>query len=58
MVFITAPGLTRSFSTEHHEGLIGMSACLHGEISSHLLRGNIEEAVRSALQYRDIFGEG
>ena len=55
--FYYRPRVDKELLTEHHEGLIGMSACLHGEISSHLLRGNIEEAVRSARQYRDIFGE-
>ncbi len=55
--FYYRPRVDKEILTEHHEGLIGMSACLHGEISSHLLRGNIEEAVRSARQYRDIFGE-
>ena len=55
--FYYRPRIDKEILTKHHEGLIGMSACLHGEISSHLLRGNIEEAVRSARQYRDIFGE-
>ncbi len=55
--FYYRPRIDTEILTRHHEGLIGMSACLHGVISSHLLRGNIEEADRSARQYRDIFGE-
>jgi DNA polymerase-3 subunit alpha len=55
--FYYRPRIDKEILTQLHEGLIGMSACLHGEISSHLLRGNSEEAIRSARQYRDIFGD-
>jgi len=55
--FYYRPRIDKELLAKHHDGLIGMSACLHGEISSHLLRGNSEEAARSARQYRDIFGE-
>ena len=55
--FYYRPRVDMEILTEHHEGLIGMSACLHGVISSHLLRGNMDEAVRSARQYSDIFGK-
>jgi DNA polymerase-3 subunit alpha len=55
--FYYRPRIDKEILTRHHDGLIGMSACLHGEISTHLLRGNFVEASRSAEQYRDIFGE-
>ena len=55
--FYYRPRIDKELLAKHHDGLIGMSACLHGEISSHLLHGNAEEAARSARQYRDIFGE-
>jgi DNA polymerase-3 subunit alpha len=56
--FYYRPRIDKEILTQYSEGLIGMSACLHGEISSHLLQGNSEEALRIAKQYRDIFGEG
>ena len=56
--FYYRPRIDKELLAQHHEGLIGMSACLHGEISSHLLRGNPSEAEQAAQQYRNIFGEG
>ena len=55
--FYYRPRVDKEILKQYHEGLIGMSACLHGEVSSHILRGNTEEALRSANEYRDIFGE-
>ena len=56
--FYYRPRIDLEILARHREGLIGMSACLHGEIAGHLLRGNPEEALRSANRYREIFGEG
>ncbi len=56
--FYYRPRIDLEILAQHREGLIGMSACLHGEIAGHLLRGNPEEALRSANRYREIFGEG
>jgi DNA polymerase-3 subunit alpha len=56
--FYYRPRVDKELLKQYHEGLIGMSACLHGEIASHLLRGNSTEADRAAEQYRNIFGEG
>jgi DNA polymerase III subunit alpha len=56
--FYYRPRVDKEILKQHHEGLIGLSACLHGEIASHLLRGNSAEADRTAEQYRGIFGEG
>jgi len=56
--FYYRPRIDKEILTRHSEGLIGMSACLHGEIAANLLRGNAEEALRAAKQYREIFGEG
>jgi DNA polymerase-3 subunit alpha len=56
--FYYRPRIDKEILAQYHEGLIGMSACLHGEISVHLLRGNSVEAIRTANQYRDILGEG
>ena len=43
---------------KYHEGLIALSACLAGEIPRYLLRGFYEEAKKTAIKYRDCFGEG
>jgi DNA polymerase-3 subunit alpha len=56
--FYYRPRIDIEILKRHHEGLIGLSACLHGEIAAHLLRGNSEEADRTAVQYKTIFGEG
>ena len=45
--FYYRPRIDKEILKQYHEGLIGMSACLHGEIASHLLRGNSEEATAS-----------
>ena len=37
-------------------GLIGLSACLKGEIASHILRGQISQARKAAREYAEIFG--
>lgn len=56
--FYYRPRIDMELLQRHHEGLIGLSACLHGEIASHLLHGHYEEADRTAERYRTIFGEG
>jgi len=56
--FYYRPRVDKEILKQYHEGLIGLSACLHGEIATHLLRGNSAEADRTAEQYRTVFGEG
>ena len=56
--FYYRPRVDKEILAKYHEGLIGMSACLHGEIASHILRGNSEEAQKTAESYRNIFGDG
>ncbi len=55
--FYYKPRIDKALLREHAEGLIGLSACLGGEIDSLLLAGKYEEAKRVALEYRDILGE-
>ncbi|MCX7982066.1 MAG: DNA polymerase III subunit alpha [Syntrophales bacterium] len=54
--FYYRPRVDKELLREHHEGLIAMSACLHGEIPAFLLDGNLDGAIRAAEEYRDIFG--
>jgi len=52
------PRVDKELLHQHHEGLIGMSACLHGEIAAHVVKGNMDAAIKAAEEYRDIFGGG
>lgn len=42
---------------QYHEGIIALSACLAGEVSSNIRRGFFEEAKKAALKFQHIFGE-
>ena len=50
------PCVDRELLQKHREGLIGMSACLEGEIACHLKAGRKEAAIESARSYLSIFG--
>ncbi len=51
------PRIDHDVLKRYSKGIIALSACLAGEIPSCLLDNNYEEAVSTALMYRDIFGE-
>jgi DNA polymerase III subunit alpha len=55
--FYYRPRVDKELLKQCSEGLIASSACLHGEIASHIVRGNMEEARKSAREYLEIFGE-
>jgi len=55
--FYYRPRIDKEILAKYHEGLIGLSACLHGEIADLILRDQFNEAVQSAENYRKIFGE-
>ena len=55
--FYTKPRIDRELLAAHSEGLIALSGCLAGEVSSALARGDYNEAKNVALWYRDLFGE-
>lgn len=50
------PRVDHDILEKYHEGLICLSACLAGEIPQALLRRDYDEAKRTALWYRDVFG--
>ncbi len=56
--FYYRPRLDMDIIASHHEGLIALSACLHGEIPELIIQGKIAQARGKALEYRDIFGAG
>ena len=51
------PRTDREALARHKEGLIVCSACLGGEIPQFILNGDIEEAEKRMLWYKEIFGE-
>lgn len=52
------PRIDKEILREHHEGLIGLSGCLTGEVNRALLNDRYEEAKRLAFEYEEIFGKG
>ncbi|HOX15492.1 MAG TPA: DNA polymerase III subunit alpha, partial [Smithellaceae bacterium] len=55
--FYYRPRVDKELLKQCSEGLIASSACLHGEIASHIVRGNMDEARKSAREFLEIFGE-
>ncbi len=55
--FYYKPRIDKELLKQHHEGLIGLSACLGGEIPSLLNSNRYEEAKKAALQYQDLLGK-
>ena len=55
--FYYRPRVDKELLSQHSGGLIALSACLNGEISSHLMRGNRQAARQAAEEYRTIFGD-
>ncbi len=56
--FYRKPRIDKEVLAEHAEGLIGLTACLHGEVPMALLAGDEESAARAAGEYTDILGAG
>jgi DNA polymerase-3 subunit alpha len=50
------PYINREMLSQFSEGLICTSACIYGEIPSALLRGDYDDALCIAGEYKDIFG--
>src|SRR5882762_10172776 len=53
--FYYKPRVSKSFLAEHHQGLIGLSACLKGEVAERLTEGKYEAARAAASGFQDIF---
>jgi len=56
--FYYKPRIDKEILASHAEGLIGLSACLKGEIPSFLRQGLFNEALKTADTYSHIFGKG
>jgi DNA polymerase III subunit alpha len=56
--FYYHPRIDKKLLKERSEGLIGLSACLGGEVAQTLLKRGVSEAEEVAKQYRDLFAPG
>ena len=55
--FYYKPRVDKELLKEFHEGLIATSACIGGEVPFNILTKGIDEGEKSALEYREIFGD-
>ncbi len=55
--FYYKPRIDKELLREHNEGLIALSACLHGEIPSAVLAGDMKRAMTLVDEYRSIFDD-
>jgi DNA polymerase III subunit alpha len=53
--FYVRPRVDRELLAVHGEGLIVTSACMAGEVASHLLEGNYDDARAAASWYAELF---
>jgi len=56
--FYYKPRIDLEILREHHQGLIALSACLHGKVASLLMKEQDELALQAAQEYAAIMGEG
>ena len=56
--FYYKPRIDKELLRQHAKGLIGLSACLKGEIAQAIIGNKTEEAYRLADDYLNIFGKG
>ncbi|MDI3280652.1 MAG: DNA polymerase III subunit alpha, partial [Bacillota bacterium] len=55
--FYYKPRIDKELLAEHSRGLIGLTACLAGEIPALLLKGRWDEALHLAGFYREVLGK-
>lgn len=55
--FYYKPRIDEDLLSQHTEGLIGFSGCLQGKIPQLIIANKIEEAKKTALKYKEIFGK-
>ena len=55
--FYYKPRIDKQLLAEHREGLIGLSACIAGEIPALMLKGDMDAAEKAAGEYVEIFGQ-
>jgi DNA polymerase-3 subunit alpha len=55
--FYYKPRIDKDLLARHAKGLIGMSACLRGDVNEALVADNYDEARRLSNEYADVFGK-
>lgn len=55
--FYYKPRIDKELLNKYSDGLICLSACLGGEVPEHIMDGNYDKAVRSASEFKEIFGD-
>ncbi len=55
--FYYKPRIDKDILEKHSDGLIAMTACIHGEVPELLRAGRYEDALKAAGWYRDVFGK-
>ncbi|KPK88968.1 MAG: DNA polymerase III subunit alpha [Deltaproteobacteria bacterium SM23_61] len=56
--FYYKPRVDKELLRQNHEGLIALSACLHGEVPYFLVSGDRRRALQAADELRSIFSDG
>ncbi|MBU2630224.1 MAG: DNA polymerase III subunit alpha [Proteobacteria bacterium] len=56
--FYYKPRIDRDLLKAHSKGLIGLSACLKGDIPKHIIQNKMDDADDAARFYLNTFGEG
>ena len=56
--FYYKPRINKNLLAKYSNGLIGLSACLQGEIQHFIIKNEINNAKKIIMEYVDIFGAG
>ncbi len=55
--FYYKPRVDKRLLELHHDGLIALSGCAHGELARRILEGRTDDIAAVASWYRDVFGD-
>ncbi|MDA8163516.1 MAG: DNA polymerase III subunit alpha, partial [Desulfobacteraceae bacterium] len=55
--FYYKPRIDKEVLARYHEGLIALTACLHGAVPYRIVKGNLEGARQEARFYHELFGD-
>lgn len=56
--FYYRPRIDKELLSQYGSGLVGLSACLKGEVGYYACQNRMDEAKRAAFEYREILGDG
>ena len=55
--FYMKPRIDMELLRSHHQGLVALSGCVAGKIPQYILSGSMEEAEKTALEFKSLFGD-